>query len=223
MHQAANRNALAIAYEGYNHNDCTDHYKFVSDASIRGTNAIECVSPVLNSKDGLKSLEACCQALNEVGAKVNKSTGLHVHIATRNMTGGWYVNIFNNYKYLEGVIDTFMAPSRRGNNNGFCCTLQNHDFSRCLNQRDVQSELDYDRYHKVNAEAYMRHQTIEFRQHQGTTDFAKISRWVKFCAKLVGWSKNHELKENVNSIDEIPFLTKAEKQYYNRRATELNQ
>lgn len=110
MHQSADANALRIAYEGYNHRDNTEYYKFVRDSSIVGDNGIECVSPVLDSRTGFASLEACCKALNETGAKVNRTTGLHVHIATRNMTGEWYRNVFQNYKMLEGVIDTFMAP-----------------------------------------------------------------------------------------------------------------
>lgn len=110
MHQSADANALRIAYEGYNHRDNTEYYKFVRDGSIVGDNGIECVSPVLDSRTGFASLEACCKALNETGAKVNRTTGLHVHIATRNMTGEWYRNVFQNYKMLEGVIDTFMAP-----------------------------------------------------------------------------------------------------------------
>lgn len=221
MHNAARNRKLVIAYEGYNHNDNATYYKFVTDGSICGSNAIECVSPVLTCKDGFASLKACCEALNDVGASVNKSTGLHVHIATPKMTDLWYANVFKNYQKLEAVIDTFMAPSRRGDENCYCHTLEDHDFEECDSVRGVQCELGYDRYHKVNAEAYDRHKTIEFRQHQGTTNYEKINNWVRFCAKLVGWSKNHVLYEAVASIDEIPFLNKSEKRYYNRRATEL--
>lgn len=118
MHQSADANALRIAYEGYNHRDNTEYYKFVRDSSIVGDNG--------------------------------------------------------------------------------------------------------SRYHKVNAEAYKVHKTIEFRQHQGTTDFEKISHWVRFCAKLVGWSKRFALDSTVASIDEIPFLTKTEKNWFKRRAAVLS-
>lgn len=221
MHQSADANALRIAYESYNHRDNTEYYKFVRDGSIVGSNGIECVSPVLDSRTGFASLEACCKALNEAGAKVNRTTGLHVHIATSKMTDEWYRNVFQNYKMLEGVIDTFMAPSRRADNNYYCATLQDHDFWGCTTINDVQRQLN-SRYHKVNAEAYNAHKTIEFRQHQGTTDFEKISHWVRFCAKLVGWSKRFALDSAVTSIDEIPFLTKTEKNWFKRRAAVLS-
>lgn len=75
MRECASRNNMTFQYEGYNHVDNNHYYKFVSDSSIRGENPIECVSPVLTGKAGMKSLEICCKALNEANAQVNISTG----------------------------------------------------------------------------------------------------------------------------------------------------
>jgi hypothetical protein len=87
----------------------------VSDGSIRGDNPIECVSPILNgARGGFDTLKACCASLREVGAMVNRSTGLHVHVGGR-ITEKQYANTFANYYYLESVIDSFMSPSRREN------------------------------------------------------------------------------------------------------------
>ena len=66
-----------------------------------------------------------------------------------------------------------------------------------------------------------RHGTIEFRQHQGTTDFEKISNWVRFCAKLVQWSKENVLSNDALSIDNIPFITESEKAFFKSRANAL--
>lgn len=219
--EAAHANNLPINYEGYNHTDNKSYFKFVSDASIVGANPIECVSPVLTSKDGFAKLENACKCLNEAGAQVNKSTGLHVHIGAATLTDEQYINVFHNYKMLETVIDTFMAQSRRANNSRWCVSLRDHDFECCRAKDGVRAELDFDRYHKVNAESYSRHKTIEFRQHQGTTDYTKISNWVRFCAKLVEWSKKHRLTANVQNIDDISFLTKAEKTFFKNRAAAL--
>lgn len=221
MRECATRNAMPFQYEGYNHTDNNHYYKFVSDSSIRGENPIECVSPVLTGKTGMKSLENCCKALNEAGAQVNRSTGLHVHIGAQNLSDEAYVNVFKNYQKLERVIDTFMARSRRANNSQWCRTLQGKDFSWCTTKSDIYDEMNGNRYFKVNACSYARHQTIEFRQHQGSTDFEKISNWVNFCAKLVAWSKKNVLSSEVTSIDEIPFLTKKEKSFFKSRAEVL--
>lgn len=124
MRESATRNEMPFHYEGYNHVDNNHYYKFVTDSSIRGENPIECVSPVLTGKAGMKSLETCCKALNEADAQVNISTGLHVHIGAANLSDEAYINVFKNYQKLERVIDTFMARSRRANNSQWCRTLQ---------------------------------------------------------------------------------------------------
>lgn len=221
MRESATRNEMPFQYEGYNHVDNNHYYKFVSDSSIRGENPIECVSPVLTGKAGMKSLENCCKALNEAGAQVNISTGLHVHIGAANLSDEAYINVFKNYQKLERVIDTFMARSRRANNSQWCRTLQGRNFMWCTTKSDIFDAMNGDRYFKVNACSYARHKTIEFRQHQGSTDFEKISNWVNFCAKLVALSKKNVLSSEITSIDEIPFLTKKEKSFFKSRAEVL--
>ena len=115
-----------------------------------------------------------------------------------------------------------MAPSRRRDNNPYCRSLADHSaLTGCESMDDVKTVLDYDRYHKVNPMAYDRHHTIEFRQHQGSTDYKKILNWVMFCGKLVEWSKKNRLTATVTSIDDIPFLTPAEKKFFNQRTATL--
>mgnify|MGYP002623782179 CR=1 FL=1 len=207
---------LTLQSENYNHRT-RPHYKLVNDASIMGANPVECVSPVLKGKRGLNSLKKCCEALNEVGAMVNKTTGLHIHVGG-NITEQQYVNTFSNYVFLEKLIDTFMADSRK--NNRFAKSLQPMGFGlyHSQNRHDIKRVLMGDRYYKVNCLSIERHGTIEFRQHQGTTDYEKISYWAKFCIKLVDWSKQNRLTAYVASIDEIPFLSDSEKAYFKARA-----
>ena len=100
-------------------------------------------------------------------------------------------------------------------------TLQDKNFTWCTTKSDIFDAMNGNRYFKVNACSYARHQTIEFRQHQGSTDFEKISNWVNFCAKLVAWSKKNVLNSEVNSIDDIPFLTAKEKSFFKSRAEVL--
>ena len=220
--ERARDNRMQYEYQGYNHTDNRSYYKFVTDSSIHGDNPIECVSPILEGNDnGFESLKNCCKTLNEADAKVNRSTGLHVHIGASGMTDEWFLNIFKNYKALEAIIDTFMAPSRRRDNNTFCKSLQGYNFDYACNTiADLQRKLS-SRYYKVNPMSINRHGTIEFRQHQGTTDFEKISNWVRFCAKLVQWSKENVLSNDALSIDNIPFITESEKAFFKSRANAL--
>ena len=221
IRRQAEANGLPIRYEGYNHIDNKNYFKFVSDASICGENPIECVSPILSSRGGMKKLELACKTINEACAQVNRSTGLHVHIGAAGLTDEQYCNVFHNYKMLESVIDTFMARSRRDNNSQWCRSLQDHEFNG-LTKKGVAEAMNQDRYHKVNPMSYDRHKTIEFRQHQGSTDFKKISNWVRFCAKLVNWSKTNRLENAVTCIDDIEFLSKKEKDFFKSRAQQLS-
>lgn len=221
LENIATAHGLAMHAETYNHTT-KHHYKLVHDASIIGAGGIECVTPVLQDKQGFDSLKACCDSLAAAGAKVNRSTGLHVHVGG-NITAQQYVNTFVNYMYLETVIDSFMADSRRRNNNHFCKSLLNRK-NALLQAHDINSvyfALNCDRYYKVNPCSYNRHHTIEFRQHQGTIEYDKISNWARFCIKLVEYSATHRLTAPVATIDDIEFLTDTEKQYLKQRAAKL--
>lgn len=220
---AAETTGMSYEYQGYNHNDGHAYFKFVTDASVHGESPIECVSPVLKGIKGKSALRNALHTLNEAGASVNRSCGLHVHIGAADLTPEQYSNVFANYYHLETLIDAFMANSRRRNNNQYCKSVRDHsDLKNCHSIEDVRRVLHRDRYHKINPMSYDRHKTIEFRQHQGSTDYRKISNWVSFCGKLVKWSKKNRLTADITTIDEIPFLTASEKKFFKQRITELN-
>lgn len=212
--------SVSIQSEGYNHTDNNHYYKIVSDGSIQGNDGQEVVSPILKGKDGLNSLKNVCDSLNAVGAKVNRSTGLHVHFDASKISDVHFVNIFKNYQKLESVIDSFMPNSRRANNNGYCASLIGLDYDTCETKSDV-IRLNRTRYRKVNAESYLRHKTIEFRQHSGTTEYEKMANWINFLRKLIQYSFDNEIK-SCSTIEEIPFLTETEKQYFINRRAALN-
>ena len=89
-----------------------------------------------------------------------------------------------------------------------------------MTKRDVYDMMN-SRYYKINSHAYIRHQTIEFRQHSGTTDYEKISNWIAFLAALVKYSEKNEITACA-TIDEIPFLNAEQKAYFNNRRASLN-
>mgnify|MGYP002868824150 CR=1 FL=1 len=201
---------------GYNHDDMPK-FKLVSDSSINGTNPAECVTPALGGDgQGFAQLEKCCKALSQVGATVNRSCGLHVHIGARELADAEYCNVFVNYMEMETAIESFLAPSRRDNASQWCRSLRNHEVAvrQARTKDEMRRALGGDRYHKVNAEAYRRHKTIEFRQHQGSINFSKIKAWIDFLAKLVEWSKKNRLRHRIDRIEDIPFLTDEQKAYF---------
>ena len=216
--EACAAEGFAFAYEHYNHTDHRSHYKFVTDGSVRGDSPIECVTPVLDDNEtGFGSLKTALAVLNAAGASVNRSCGLHVHVGVGDFSGEEIVNIYKNYQALESLIDSFMAPSRRGDGCHWAQTLRGYRFATCHSTDDLRRLMHSDRYHKVNPMAFYAHQTVEFRQHQGSVDYEKISMWVRFCCKLVAWSKKHVLQGEVRTVAEIPFLNEEEKAFFAQR------
>ena len=212
--------SIAIESEGYNHNDNERYYKIVSDGSICGANGQEVVSPILKGENGMNSLKMVCDSLAAVGAKVNRSTGLHIHFDASSISDEHFINIFSNYKTIESVIDSFMPVSRRENNNGYCRSLEDVYYSLCRTKADV-INLNGTRYRKVNAESYLRHKTIEFRQHSGTIEYTKISNWILFLRELINYSEKHVI-QNCRRIEDLPFLTDQQKEYFINRRAALN-
>jgi len=193
------------------------------DGSINGPLPCEVVSPVLKS---LKSLKEVCEVITEAGAKVNRSCGLHVHFGASKFTPEQWARIIKNYAAIEEVIDSFMPISRRSDNNHYCKPMwsASNFLDRCfgpMTMNKIFGSVECNRYHKVNPMAYTGHKTIEFRQHSGTTDYKKIKNWIDFLTAFLTWTLKHEEIMTARSIDELPFLNDAQKQYYNNRKNEL--
>lgn len=215
--EAGRMNGIEVRPECYNHRDNSNYFKIVSDGSVGGDiDPNEVVSPVLHgNRKGFASIKAITNALDSVEAHVNRTCGLHVHIGSNNITDEQYVNVFKNYQMLETLIDSFMAPSRRGDAT-YSKSLLSYSFEDCTTKEDIRYTLP-GRYFNVNPMSWAAHHTIEFRQHQGTTDYTKITKWVSFVAKLVGWSKSNLLESPVTNIEDVPFLNKSEKDYFKSR------
>ncbi|MDR1543379.1 MAG: amidoligase family protein [Prevotellaceae bacterium] len=207
-----NAAGIACQTEGYNHTT-RSHWKIVSDSSLSGNQTFELVSPILKGEAGIAQMLKVCDILNKCGAKVNKSCGTHVHINARNFTLEQWKRIYINYSRLEKTIDGFMPESRRKSNNHFCKGFSEVvNFETKINQAnsllEISQKLEGSRYWKINPLSYDRHNTCEFRQHAGTTDFVKISSWVRFLNNLVDFSEENLVGDrtiggfkNFNSIE----------------------
>ena len=191
------REGISCQYEGYNH-DNHGRWKLVYDASVynkNGERGLELVSPPLSGLEGLARLGKACRALNRAGAKINKTCGLHVHHDMRDADINVFKGLFYLYWRFENTIDNLMPNSRRGNNNKYCRSVHYINiecFKKIKSITDLraffsgwmQTGQDW-RYLKLNFNAYVRHGTIEFRQHSGTIEFEKIKNWVLFTRAMI--------------------------------------
>ena len=196
-----------VQIEDYNHNT-RRHWKVVTDGSINGEQGFEVVSPILRGAAGIEEVKKVCQALQNCGAKINTTCGLHVHFDANNLSMNDWKNLYKNYITLENEFDSILPMSRRANNNSYCKSLTYKNGSKdatyaAIDRAETVAQLSNlvagGRYVKVNAESFMRHGTVEFRQHSGTTEFEKISNWVKICGNLIDKSKT----TLVNSLQEF--------------------
>ena len=174
---------VALSEEGVNcrvlsrgTKDFTD-WKITTDGSIgatRGYYGLEVVSPILCGQEGFEDLEKVVSILNRLGCTINKSCGLHVHHGARDLTRKEKLDLFKTYRDNEHIIDSVLAPSRRGSNNRYCKSavgLESHS-------RD-------DRYYKLNFLSYVKYGTVEFRQHQGTLNYGKIKNWIELGQAMI--------------------------------------
>lgn len=192
--QELTRLGIKCAVEDYNHNT-RGYWKLITDASAE----YEIVSPILKGRDGLEQLKKVCEALNTAGATVDKSCGVHVHHDVNDYDITAMKNLFATYAKFEEVIDTFVPQSRRKDNNRYCrsiatitCNLGLHCALHALKKVKTMRELEYlmdDRYCKLNFRSYLKYGTIEFRQHNGTTNYEKMYNWILLTQHMVDNAK----------------------------------
>lgn len=205
LNQNFRASGLEVRNESYNH-ATRPHWKFVSDGSIRGNNAKEMVSPVLQGTDGLKDFRKACKALRLSNAQVNTTCGVHVHLDANDYSIENFKTLLKNQYQVEVQIDRIMPRSRKANNNTYCqgfrSNNQNTFFQKIDTCRTVNelANLFRTRYFKLNLQSFQRHGTVEFRQHGASTNFLKIKNWILICARLVEFSKQNILLTDINQI-----------------------
>lgn len=193
---------LVCEHEAYNHRT-RPYWKIVTDGSIGHTNA-ELVSPILRGDDGFEQIKKACRALDAHGCRVNRTCGMHVHVGVRDRFAqqiGFFKELVRTYAKYEPILDQLVAPSRRAQNSSWCQPVRYEpSVERARTIDDVMMHANPGgRYSKLNLQAYGVHGTVEFRQHQGTTNAQKIENWVRLCLRIVQHSaKNTEM---VGSVD----------------------
>lgn len=194
--RALNAAGIPTYIEGYNHTT-KSHWKIVTDASLSGQHAFELVSPILEGASGLCQVDTVGKVLTQLGAKVNKSCGLHVHVDARDIDATAMKRVCKMWMKYESCFDSVMPESRR--DNMFCRGIREKfqsldaafdaiDGARNMaGLRAVMNGTDSfrARYHKLNLESLLRHGTVEFRQHSGTVDAEKMVMWIELVTAFI--------------------------------------
>jgi hypothetical protein len=200
---AAEGLGVQITNDGYHHTT-RRYWRLTQDVSVTG-HGWEIVSPILQGLDGMEQLRKVCKALHMVGAKVDSSCGLHVHHDANSLTAPQLRHLAYLYSAYQPAISEALAPSRRDGRwsygMGFDSvdTAINRDIHRGGSIGDIVNAVRTNRcacqgrpgcsrqhrFQALNFEAYRVHGTVEFRQHQGSTQFERIWSWVVFTQTFV--------------------------------------
>ncbi|GER94841.1 hypothetical protein A45J_2607 [hot springs metagenome] len=173
---------IDAALTGYTGNTSVDNpWRIGTDGSIRidnGFEGTELVSPKLFGADGFATLKKVLYIVNDVGTRINKSCGFHVHIDAWNWDTSLMLELAKIWAKIEIPFLWYLVSPKRRNNN-FCKAVDTNYLLRLAEGRYP------DRYYSLNVSAFHRHRTLEFRLHNGTTDPEKILPWIIFLLKLV--------------------------------------
>lgn len=168
-------------------------WKASSDGSISAPNgftAVEFVSPILKGAEGLESVRQVVAKLNELGAQVNYSTGLHIHVGvSRDIKV--VKNVIRFAAQHECAIFASTGDKRRERNHYtkpiseiYTAVKDVKDFPQ-LNAKIAATQIDrYRSLNLVNLTNGTRN-TVEFRAFAGTLDALQIFAHIQMCVGLV--------------------------------------
>jgi hypothetical protein len=165
-----------------------------SDNSIAcdcGYVGIEFVSPKLQGEDGIQQVEKVCEWLNSIGAKVNKSTGLHVHIGVAGLDAAALARLIALVSYNEKAI--YASTGTKSREQGRYCQTIKHKYRPVTQEKKADNSVlnrlvshSHDRYYILNLAplASGLRQAVEFRAFAGTTNATKVKAYIQLCLAL---------------------------------------
>ena len=169
-------------------------WKIKPDGSLRappGYVGMELVSPPMN-ESGLDDVRKACEVIGSLGATVNKSCGLHVHVGARDLPFSALRKLAELYVRSELVMDSLMPNSRRGNTSSYARSMRHVRMDALANTRTAQDLVrlfGQDRFAKVNFAAVWKHGTVEFRHHSASVSADKIIKWIVMVNAMVDTAK----------------------------------
>lgn len=201
--------------ESYNH-QTRPHWKIVTDSSVhssqRGYNGDnEIVSPILYGIDGLTQLEKILAGLNSLNCIINRTCGIHVHhdvteIVSQKESGQRFlINLVKMVAKFEHIIYKLVPPSRLDNRQ-YSIPVRKTFFSDGFKEFIRVMKLDCKEKYNNNNASYPCAQryrasglnlrnvwtrgAVEFRYHNGSLNFDKISTWIILTQAIVNTVEN---------------------------------
>ena len=163
--------------------------------TLQGYEGVEIVSPVLRGREGLDQVRQVARLLEEMGAKVNKTCGFHVHLGAASAAGDdfdevadWVRRLINTTAQHEKAF--YGAAGTTARERGTYCrslkTAWRHKKERLtkkIKADDLRIEAaGISRYQTLNlVPLFGRYRTVEFRCFSGTTSGRKMTAWIQMA------------------------------------------
>lgn len=188
------------SFHGYTHDDSKDTWKITTDSSVTSSGTgvaygLELVSPILKGDAGLDELRIAVDTLSRIGAKIDKTCGLHVHHNAADLPMTALAKVVLMYYKYQKAFNSILPMSRRtAKRNWYCRPIPSVEVANLIEKQTNENIvkpgemfriMHLNRYTVVNVKAYYRHKTIEFRQHNGSLNSDKIEAWVLLTYQLV--------------------------------------
>ena len=216
--------SLGVELETTTHNPrLSRKWKVMPDSSLHRGIGREFVSPPFTDESrAFLEIQHVCSAINFNNISVNSSCGFHIHFDISDLIPREIARVMKFYQVYEQEIDEMHSPSRRRSVSTYCGSLVSYNFNpESITTIDELTSIFSSRYLKVNIQAYLRHGTLEFRQHSGTVNSIKIIYWYKFCCKVIEYAKTcNPIDASVPLQTALNFTTD-EKTYWNSRIAKL--
>ncbi len=163
--------------------------------SLRNYQGVEIVSPVLKGREGLEEVRQVTRLLEEMGARVNRTCGLHIHLGSKSAAGenfddvaDWVRRLVNTMGHHEKAF--FGASGTKSRENGTYCQSikrtwgqKKEKLARKMKAEDLRLEAaGLSRYQALNlVPLFGTNRTVEFRCFSGTTSTKKITAWIQMA------------------------------------------
>jgi hypothetical protein len=156
-----------------------------------GMKAVEIVSPVLQGRDGIEQVKAVAKILNEMGARVNRTCGFHIHVGLESVAGKRYADqaawigrlLYQTAAHEKAMYASTGTRSREQGN--FCGSIKQRKQlasgllgikAESRGRSGLANAASTSRYASVNLTNILNPSkcTVEFRFAAGTTDWKKM-------------------------------------------------
>lgn len=173
-------------------------WKVVPDGSLSGYTNGEIVSPVLTYGD-IDQLQDIVRAVRHAGARVDQSTGIHLHLGAERFDAKAVVNLIKMVNKQERILERALAVDERRLskyckpvNQEFLREIEAHrprtmaDLSAAWYGRPGVTPTRYDRsrYHGINLNSLFYRKTIEIRLFNGSLHAGEVKAYVQLLLAL---------------------------------------